>query len=122
MMGVGKMSKEIPNAVEKGLTFYPMPEFTDAEIAFGADVSSYFNRRDLPMVPREFKSAAMDLFYNGGKLPEFDKRVDREKAMRAVRALLSSFAPAHESKEATVGYAFWVWSSPEAIDAAERAK
>lgn len=116
------MSKEIPSAVQQGLTFYPVPEFTDADVAFGAEVSSYFNRRDLPKVPGEFKRAAMDLFFNGGTLPEFDKRVDTEKAMRAVRALLSSFAPAHESKEATVGYAFWVWSSQEAIDAAERAK
>jgi hypothetical protein len=62
------------------------------------------------------------LFFEGGELPKFDPRVDVAKAARAARALLSSFAPAHEQKEATVAYAFWVWSTPEAIDAAQGGK
>lgn len=114
------MSKDTksPKAVERGLTFFPIPSFSDPEMAFGAREEAYFNRRDLPEVPHEHKDAAMSLFYSGGVMPDFDPRVDRKQAMRAVQAWLSSFAPAHESKEATVGYAFWVWSSPEAIDAA----
>lgn len=107
-----------PSPSHAGLTFFPIPKFTDPQIAFGADASAYFNRRDLPKVPYQHKDAAMSLFYSGGALPDFDPRVDRQAAMRAVRAWLTSFAPAHESKEATVGYAFWVWSTPAAIDEA----
>jgi hypothetical protein len=100
----------------KGLTFLPVPEFSDAQLAFGAKAESYFPRRDLPEVPRKFTSEAMRLFYEGGKYPEFGADVDAAKAKRAIRALLSSFQPSHEAKEATVGYALWVWS-PEAAAA-----
>lgn len=109
------MSKQ-PAAVIAGLTFLPVPDFTDPEVAFGAEASSYFNRRALPDVPRKFKDEAMRLFYQGGEFPEFGADVDAEKAKRAIRALLSSFAPSHEAKEATVGYALWIWS-PEAAAA-----
>jgi hypothetical protein len=60
----------------------------------------------------------MALFYEGGHLPQFDPRVDRQLAVRATKAWLASWAPSHEQKEATVGYAFWLWSTPAAIDAA----
>jgi hypothetical protein len=99
-----------------GLTFLPVPEFSDPELAFGAGEASYFDRRNLPEVPRKFKDDAMRLFYEGGKFPEFGADVDAAKAKRAIRALLSSFAPSHEAKEATVGYALWAWS-PEAAAA-----
>ena len=108
----------MPSAVVRGLTFFPVPEFSDPEIAFGAQEGSFFNRRDLPDVPRKYRDAAMGLFYSGGKLPAFDPRIDPTLAARATKAWLGSWAPAHESKEATVGYAFWLWSTPEAIDAA----
>lgn len=110
---------KIPSAVKDGLTFFPVPTFDDVSIAFGADERAFFGRRDLPDVPSQHKDAAMSLFYKGGPLPKFDPRVDTKLAMRAVKAWLVSWAPAHESKEATVGYAFWVWSTPEAIDAAK---
>ena len=109
---------DVPSATKDGLTFFPVPEFDDLSIAFGAGEKSYFDRRNLPDVPKKFEDAAGSLFFSGGKLPEFDPRVDVKKASRAVRALLSSFAPSHEAKEATVAYAFWVWSTPKAIDAA----
>ena len=112
------MSQEIPSATNRGLTFFPVPEFSDGELAFGAPASRYFAKSDHPPVPGEHTSRAMDLFVSGGALPDLDPRVDRALAARAVSAWLSSFAPSHESKEATVGYAFWVWSTPEAIDAA----
>lgn len=111
----------LPTPECKGLVFWPIPEFDAPTVTFGAPLNCYFNRYDLPEVPRKYRDAAIDLFYVGGKLPTFDPRVDRALAMRATRAWLSSFAPAHESKEATVGYAFWLWSTPEAIDAAEAA-
>jgi len=112
------MDKTIPSATNRGLTFYPIPTFGDPEIAFGARSEAFFDRRDLPEVPKEYCDRAMALFYGGGQLPEFDARVDRKLAIRAVKAWLGSWSPAHESKEATVGYAFWVWSTPAAIDAA----
>ncbi len=111
-------SEPVPSATHLGLTFFPVPEFDSPSVAFGAGESAYFPRRNLPEVPRKYRDAAMSLFYGGGELPKFDPRVDRDAAFRATRALLSSWAPAHEAKEATVGYAFWVWSTPAAIDAA----
>ena len=110
---------QIPNTTYGGLTFFPVPQFDDASIAFGAGTKCFFpDRQNLPEVPREHCDAAMRLFFSGGKLPEFDKRVNKAAAARATRAWLASFEPSHEAKEATVGYAFWVWSTPEAIDAA----
>lgn len=109
------MSKQ-PAVSINGLTFLPVPEFSDPEVAFGAEERSYFNRRALPDVPSKFKEDGMRLFYQGGQFPEFGADVDATKAKRAIRALLSSFAPSHEAKEATVGYALWVWS-PEAAEA-----
>lgn len=109
----------LPTSECKGLVFWPIPEFSDPEMAFGAELDRYFNRRDLPDVPRQFKDMANSLFFSGGKLPDLAPQVDRTKAMRAVRAWLSSWAPAHESKEATVGYALWLWSTPEALALAQ---
>ncbi len=110
---------QIPSATHSGLTFFPIPQFGDVRAAFGASEKDFFpDRRNLPKVPSKHCDAAMQLFYSGGKLPEFDPRVDKAAAARATRAWLASFAPSHEAKEATVGYAFWVWSTPEAIDAA----
>lgn len=109
---------QIPTATRDGLTFFPIPEFDGPSVAFGADLKHYFNRRELPKVPREYSEYVSNLFFNGGELPDFDPRVDRKKARYAVNALLRSFAPAHEQKEATVAYAFWVWSTPASIDAA----
>lgn len=108
-----------PNATHQQRTFFPIPEFSDVSLAFGAPIEAFFpDRYDLPHVPREHAGAAMELFYEGGKLPDFDPRVDRALATRAMKAWLGSWAPSHEQKEATVGYALWVWSTPAAIDAA----
>lgn len=107
--------KHTPEVTCKGLTFLPIPEFTDAELAFGAQLPSYFNRRDLPEVPRKFRDEANRMFFSGGEWPSFGKDVDAKKAKRALHALLRSWSPAHEAKEATVAYALWVWS-PEAAE------
>ena len=97
-----------------GLTFLPVPEFDDVDCAFGARQSSYFDRNNLPKVPREFEDHVHRLFFKGGDMPDFHPSIDREKARRATGAWLRSFAPAHEAKVATVAYAFWVWSNPPA--------
>lgn len=99
-----------PAVTHAGLTFLPVPEFDDRTIAFGAPVSAYFDRRDLPKVPREFKDEFSRLFFTGGAWPAFGADVDQTKAKRALKALMGSFEPAHEAKEATVAYALWVWS------------
>jgi hypothetical protein len=96
----------------KGLTFLPVPEFDGPATVFGADESAYFNRRDLPEVPREHEKTVHRLFFQGGAVPEFAPDVDRGKAMRALNAWLCSFAPAHEAKTATVAYALWLWMTP----------
>lgn len=112
---------EVPSVTNRGLTFFPVPKFSDPEIVFGADIKAYFpDRYDLPEVPSDWIKAANDLFYKGGYLPDLDPRVDVKDAARAVRAWLASWGPAHEQKETTVGYAFWVWTSKEALDAAEQ--
>jgi hypothetical protein len=84
-------------------------------LAFGANASAYFDRRDLPEIPRSFEKKASDLFFKGGGI-EVSDDIDALKATRAIRAWLSSFAPSHESKEATVAYALWCWSD-EALEA-----
>lgn len=105
----------VPSAKKDGLTFWPIPEFDDASAAFGLRGNAYFSRNALPNVPRKYADEVDRLFFSGGELPAFAPQVDRAKAFRAVRALLSSFVPAHEAKVATVAYAFWVWSTPEAL-------
>ena len=52
---------------------------------------------------------ASTLFFEGGHLPEMQGVVDRTAAARVVNRWLRSYAPAHEAKEDTVGYALWVW-------------
>ena len=95
-----------------GLTFLPVPDFSE-RAPTGAD---YFRRGRLPDVPSKFANEASRLFFEGGKFPEFGADVDAQTAKRAIAALLRSWSPPHESKEATVAYALWVWS-PEAAAA-----
>ncbi len=96
----------------KGITFYPIPEVSDAELAFGSESSAYFDRYDLPEIPTEYVNKATSLMFAGGTL-ELPPEIDAEKATRAVQAWLTSYAPAHEAKMATVGYALWLWSNIE---------
>ena len=106
---------ELPQKTIKGLTFFPIPEFTDVDLAFGANENKFFGKRDLPEIPREYIRKANELFFQGGKLEGLSPKVDKELAYRAVSAWLKSFAPSHEGKEATVGYALWLWSTDEAL-------
>jgi len=104
-----------PEKTKKGLTFFPVPEFSGVDAAFGADESRYFDRHDLPEVPGKYEAMANDLMFNGGSLEGISEKVDGAAATTAVRAWLSSWAPAHEAKVATVGYALWLWSDDEAL-------
>ena len=110
----------IPEAVKDGIQFWPIPDIEKVTAAFGAGNEMFFPRRNLPDVPRKFTDAAETLFFSGGKLPEFASGVDRAKAATMLRALLGSFAPAHEAKISTAGYAMWVWSTPQALTKATK--
>lgn len=100
-----------PQAVCNGLTFWPIPVVSDPECAFGLQGKHYFHRHALPKIPSHLEKQVQDLFFNGGRLEGLSKHVDVIKAERYMRALLSSFAPAHEAKIATAAYALWVWQS-----------
>lgn len=109
------MTTELPKTEINGLTFWPIPEFDRVRQTFGVGEQHYFDRRNLPKVPKKFERAVEDLFFNGGKLQGLSPQVDASKAHGAMRAWLSSWAPAHESKIATAAYALWLWSTPEAL-------
>lgn len=98
------------------VTFWPIPEVTDAEMIFGAGVGRYLSRYNRPEVPHKFVTAAEELFLYGVVKSdlgvEFPSHIDPEKMKRLVRALMVSFALAHEAKITTIAYAFWVWSTP----------
>ncbi len=98
-----------PQLVIEGLTFWPIPKFSDIHMAFGAEINSYFDRYRLPEVPKKYRDQASKIFFEGGKI-EVGDDVNKDDANRAIRAVLCSFAPAHEAKEATVAYALWCWS------------
>jgi len=98
-----------PTFKKDGLVFWPIPDINDATVAFGLPESAYFKRTNLPRVPEKYTRQAMNLFYSGGKI-DLPSDVPSDKATRYLRALLSSFRPSHESKEATAGYALWCWS------------
>lgn len=108
------MNQEKPELIKDGIQFWPIPATDKASIVFGVDQSHYFHRRKLPNVPRQYIDAASKLFFDGGK-PTLGEDVDWSVAKDWLRSRLCSYAPAHESKEATVGYALWVWS-PECSD------
>lgn len=67
-------------------------------------------------VPREYKEKASHLFFCGGSLADIGLKAregfDAVRVRRAVQYLLGSFAPKHEEKEATVGFALMKWCEP----------
>lgn len=97
-----------------GLTFIPVPDFTNKNGSLtSAPENAYFDRFNRPDVPEQFERMASDFFFDGGDIPQFQPDVDRKLAVSALNAWLSSWAPPHESKISTVGYALWVWSTPK---------
>lgn len=94
-----------------------IPDFDGPAVAFGASLRDY---PPYESIPEEFKSnrnrfneITSKLFFNGGRLEDHGIRlkpdIDRNKAMRAIKAWLSSFDPKHEHKTATVAYALSEW-------------
>lgn len=115
------MTDLTPEATHKNIQFWPIPEVPTPECVFGpkAPTTAYFDRYDRPDVPRQFQRMADDLFFVGGTLPDglCIPEWDRVRAMKWVRSRLTSWGVAHEAKISTVAYAFWVWSTPEIVNA-----
>lgn len=95
---------------------HQFPDFDGLSAAFGAE------RRDYPKwedIPEKFRrrnphgEVFSALFFNGGKLADhgltMKAGLDAGQVMRAIKALMSSFDPSHELKEATVAWALSEW-------------
>ena len=101
-------------------TMIPVPDLNDPEVVFGSI-------KHLPPwsdLPEEFRNRWMggnpycdfisQWFYSGlGKddLARLSPRdgVDRNKALRAIKAIIGSFEPKHEHKTAGAGYLLSQW-------------
>lgn len=95
-------------------------EFNGLDAAFGADEKDY---PSYSAIPDEFKrgsniynKAFNGLFFNGGKLEDFGISMkpgtDKAALFATLRALMSSFAPKHEVKEATVAWLLSEYTEP----------
>jgi hypothetical protein len=95
---------------------FPLFEVSDAEVAFGWR-GKWLTREecgDFYGFGHDIYSEAVNsLFYKGGKLEDyglkFKPEIDKEKAWRAIRAMLTSWEPKHEIKCGTVATALSQW-------------
>jgi hypothetical protein len=86
--------------------------FTNLDCAFGADIRDYPPYETIPEQFRRGNTPANDvvgtLFYKGGSLDQFGLRlkpgVDRSAFYGALKAMLCSFAPKHEHKDAACAW------------------
>ena len=67
-------------------------------------------------IPEEFRERrsewcviAMRLFFSGGRFPQVKPGIDADKAGRHLMAVLGSFDPKHEHKEAGAGWLMSMW-------------
>jgi hypothetical protein len=100
---------------------FPVPDFDGVTTAFGADHRNYLTREQLgdwyglygENSETPFHKCVSGLFYKGGALADyglaFRPDIDPAKAMRALQALLRSWAPKHEIKVGTVAVALANW-------------
>lgn len=100
---------------------YPIANVDDATVVFPASV-----RHLMPPqvdIPDEFKGMGRtrwnklfnDWFFFGLESLELTPRegVDKSKALRHIRAVMGSFEPKHEHKEAAVAYLLNEWFTDE---------
>lgn len=94
----------------------PIAEVSDLDLAFPADVTLLMPRYD--DIPEEFRNGSSkwnrlfaDWFFSGlEKLDASPKDgVDVKKALRHIRAIMGSFQPSHEHKEAAVAFLLSEW-------------
>lgn len=96
---------------------YPVFDIDPISVAFSTLIGApyYLNYYDgqCQLVEKKYQDIASSLFFKGGKPEDFGLKLrdglDRGKVTMCLRALLSSFGPKHEEKEATVGFAISKW-------------
>lgn len=94
-------------------------DVTPLEAAIGAPEGSWLKYDEwggFNSLSREFKGMANHLFFKGGELADIGRKikpdVDSVKFHRCLRALLSSFSPKHQEKEATAGLFIQKYTDP----------
>ena len=96
---------------------FPISELSDLQVAFGVGIEKIMPK--MTAIPADFKSAGnkwttigIRWFFQG--LPKgttFHEKsgVDKAKALRHIKAVLGSFEPKHEHKQAAVGFLLSEW-------------
>ena len=99
-------------------TVFPIAEVFDLDIAFPANVSHLMPAYE--DIPREFKHGSgkwnrlvSDWFFCGLKNLQLVPKdgTDQTKALRHIKAIIGSFEPKHEHKEAACAYLLSQWFS-----------
>jgi len=93
---------------------FPIQEIDDATLAFPATVLHLMPKmEDIPEVRNRSKWNELfaDWFYCGLEKLELKPKegVDKDKALRHIGAIMGSFQPKHEDKEAAVVFLFAEW-------------
>lgn len=88
---------------------------SDLDVAFPANIIGKL-LPEMAEIPKEFHSSAhpwcsvvSGLFFRGGTLPPTLEGIDRKNAARHLKAVLGSFEPKHEHKEAGAAYLMSLW-------------
>ena len=105
------MNKATP--VEKAA--YQPKDVSDLDIAFGGIRGLMPNMSDIPEdLPRWTTKLFNDWFFCGlEKLSLTPKPgIDKDKALRHIRAIMGSFEPKHQHKEAAVAFYLGEWFEP----------
>lgn len=92
-------------------------EVSEADIAFGGDINKLLP--ELKDIPEEFKKyngnkwnrVFSTWFFCGLKEAVFKVKpgIDKDKALRHIKAIMCSWAPKHEHKKAGVAYLLSLW-------------
>lgn len=99
---------------------HELPEFGPLSAAFGARLEDYPPMTSIPEDYQKNRAAgcriASALFFDGGSLADHGRRlkegVDSSAFHMALRAMLCSFAPKHEHKEAACGWLIDTYTDP----------
>lgn len=93
-------------------------DVSDVELVFGGDMKKLMPS-DIPAEFRDGRTPQNDFvsrwFFKGVPgLPAAKPDVDRQKALRHIKAIMVSFEPKHEDKEAACAYLLSEWfETPE---------
>ncbi len=107
-----QVSPEIlPEPLKVGCHTFPV--FTGADVAFGAPLRAYPPIESVPDGLAPYEEVFSKLFFRGGKLDDFGLSIkpglDRGQVMGGLRALMGSFEPKHEHKQAVVAWCLREW-------------